>query len=135
MSNVNEHVRLRKAMLRAKLTEMRGQIRHDVQELKDDLNPLKTAGHMIKNMLKPKSESELTGSPILNFGLDTGLSMLVNRIIPGAGKRTVRAVAPIVIKNVATHVVPKARSTASRFLRWVADKTDGKNNKGSATNV
>lgn len=130
MNNINESLRQRKAVLRAKLTETRGLIRHDISELKDDLNPLKTAGHLIKNMLKPGPEGQLTNSSLLNFGLDTGLSMLVNRIIPGAGKRTVRAIAPVLIKNVATHVVPQARSTAAKFLRWVADKTDGKETHG-----
>ena len=130
MNNINESLRQRKAVLRAKLTETRGLIRHDISELKDDLNPLKTAGHLIKNMLKPGPEGQLTNSSLLNFGLDTGLSMLVNRIIPGAGKRTVRAIAPVLIKNGATHVVPQARSTAAKFLRWVADKTDGKEAHG-----
>lgn len=123
MNNINEKVRQRKAALRARLSETRGLIRQDIRDLKEDLNPLQTAGRVVKNLLTPNATEASAGSPLLKFGVNTGLSMLAGRILPGIGPKAVRAVAPLLIDNVATHVAPKARKTAARFLRWVADKT------------
>lgn len=123
MNNINEKVRLRKAALRTRLAETRGLIRQDLRDLKEDLNPLQTAGRVVKNLLTPDSTEASSGSPLLKIGVNTGLSVLAGRILPGIGPKAVRAVAPLLIDNVATHVAPKARKTAARFLRWVADKT------------
>lgn len=119
----NQALRYRKAELQAKIRQTRSIIRQDIQDLKDDLNPFKAAGHMVKNMLKPSPDGQMTNSGVLNFGLDTGISMLVNRILPG-GRNVAKVIAPMLLKNLATHVIPKARDKAEEFLRWVAERTD-----------
>lgn len=121
---VHQHLRHRKAELRAKITQTRALIRQDVNDLKEDLNPIRAAGHVIKNMLQPSEDGQMTNSGVLNFGIDTGISMLVNRFIPG-GRNAAKIIAPVLLKNLATHVVPTAREKAEQFLHWIADKTDG----------
>lgn len=119
----NQQLRHRKAEIKAQIARKRALIRQDFQELKEDLNPFRAAGQMVKNMLQPGDDGQMTNSGVLNFGIDTGISMLINRFIPG-GRNAARVIAPVLMKNLATHVVPQAREKAEQFLRWVAEKTE-----------
>ena len=122
MDNTTE-IQQRKAFLKAQIEQSRAQIREDVRELKEDFNPFRTAGHLIVNMLKPTPEARLTSSDLVNFGLDTGISMAINRFVPGANTRVVRVIAPVLLKNLALHLVPQSRQVAVHFLEWVVAKT------------
>jgi hypothetical protein len=116
----------RKAQIKAKLEQSRLLIRNDVNDLKEDLNPLQAAGNLVKQMLNPAPAAQLTNSGIVNFTIDTGISILINRFLPGANKNLVQVVAPVLVKNLASNVVPKLRKTAETALEWVVEKTNKK---------
>lgn len=122
MDNLNS-LEQRRSQLKSKLEQNRAFIRDDIKELKEDINPLRTAGNIVKNMLNPAGSARLTDSNVLNFGLDTGISFLVNRFIPGTGHNVARVLGPVLIKNLTSHVVPKLRDTSVTFLEWVVEKT------------
>ena len=113
----------RKKLMQQKLERSKKLIQEDLRDIKEDLNPLRTVGNLVGRMLKPASEAQLTESPILNFGLDTGISLLASRLIPGLNLNTAQVIAPVLVKNMATHASPHLRRAAVSFLEWVVEKT------------
>lgn len=116
----------RKAAIQARLEQSRTLIRQDLNDLREDLNPLKSVGKLIGNMLQPAPDAQFSDSGLLNFGVDTGISLLANRFIPPHSRNLVTLVAPVLVKNLITHVGPQLQSAAEKALQWVVEKTEEK---------
>lgn len=117
------YLQQRKAAIRARLDHSRTLIRQDINDLREDLNPLKNIGQLVGNMLRPAQDAQISESGILNFGVDTGISLLVNRFIPAHSRNIVTLIAPILLKNLMTHFGPQLKSAAEKALEWVVEKT------------
>lgn len=113
----------RKRLYELKLQQNKRLIQEDLREIREDLSPLRTVGNLVGRMLKPAPEARVTNSPVLNFGLDTGISLLATRLIPGLHPNTAQVIAPVLVKNLATHAGPPLRRAAISFLKWVVKKT------------
>jgi hypothetical protein len=113
----------RKKLLELKLQQNKRLIQEDLHEIREDLKPLRTVGNLIGRMLKPAPEAQITNSPIMNFGLDTGISLLATRLVPGLHPNTAQVIIPILIKNLATHAGPPLKRGVVKFLEWVVKKT------------
>jgi len=117
------YLQQRKAAIRERLDQSRTRIRQDIDDLREDLNPLKTIGHLVGNMLRPAPDARISESGILNFGVDTGISLLANRFLPVHSRSIVTLLAPVLVKNLMTHLMPRLQSAAEKALEWVVEKT------------
>lgn len=117
------YLQQRKSAIQARLEHSRTLIRQDLNDLREDLNPLKTIGQLVGNMLQPAPDAQISESGILNFGVDAGISLLINRFIPAHSRNIATLVAPVLLKNLITHFGPQLQSAAEKALVWVAEKT------------
>lgn len=113
----------RKKLLELKLQQSKRLIQDDLREIREDLRPLRTVGNLIGRMFKPAPEAQMTNSPIMNFGLDTGISLLATRLVPGLHPNTAQVIVPVLVKNLATHAGPPLKRAVVNFLEWVVEKT------------
>ena len=117
------YLQQRKAAIRARMDHSRTLIRQDINDLREELNPLKTIGQLVGSMLQPAPDAKISDSGILNFGVDTGISLLINRFIPAHSRNIATVLAPVLVKNLMTHFGPQLRSAAEKALEWVVEKT------------
>lgn len=125
MKNEHAHfdVQARKQALKARLSVLETSIRKDISDLRDDLRPLKQIGSFVKNMLMPEPSGSASAGA-LGFVAETGLNIALNQFLPGKNLHGLRTVAPVLLKNLASHALPKAKSGLEKMLAWVAEKTE-----------
>ncbi len=114
-----ENLRARKEALKLKLASDKALILQDLEDLKVDINPLKIAGKLVRNFLKPSDE---TGNKsLLEVGFDTAVNVAVGQILPFP---KLAALAPSLLKNAFRQVEKPAKTGLLKALKWVAKKTE-----------
>ncbi|MDQ6610659.1 MAG: hypothetical protein M3Y85_12650 [Bacteroidota bacterium] len=91
-------------------------IKDDIAGIKDGLNPVKRVVHTVKNLF-----SRDDNGPLLNFGLNFGLDVVVKKLLLGRASWITKVVVPYVIKNYASHLITEDQrknvaKTVSKFL-------------------
>lgn len=102
--------------LQAQLQSYKSLIGEDIDGIKSGLNPFKKAAGTVKNLFTRDDNG-----PLLNFGLNFGLDVLVRRILLGRAGWLTKVVVPYLIKNYASHLFTENQrrgvaKTVSNFL-------------------
>lgn len=113
------NLRARKEALKLKLASDKALVLQDLEDLKVDINPLKFAGKLVRNFLKPSDETGNKG--ILEVGFDTAVNLAVGQILPFP---KLAALAPSLLKNAFKQVEKPATKGLLKALKWVAKKTE-----------
>ncbi len=122
--NYADDLQAEKRALELELMQSEYLIRQDLKDIKSDVSPFGKVGGIVKNLLFPATNVKLTGSNVVNLGLDAGLNLLSKRLITNPYLVGLRVLVPVVAKTLATHAVPKAKSGLIGFLEWVVEKTE-----------
>ena len=79
-------------------------IRQDFIGIKNGLMPLNNVTRIFKNI----TTRDKTG-PLINFGLDFGIDLLIRRVLLAKAGWFARIVVPYVIKNYMSHIISEER--------------------------
>lgn len=138
----------RKAALRAKLDVIEGQFRQDLQDLRDDLNPVKRVKKAVTNFINPVANSvqatiatkgpvtrriaafadtevgDIAKAGIANMALRSGINVVGRMLLPGWKWKVARMLIPIATRQSATQqLVPAAKRGLISVLEWVEERT------------
>lgn len=91
-------------------------MKEDIAGIKSGLNPIKRTAYMVKNLFTRDDNG-----PLLNFGVNFGLDVVLRRIILGRASWVTKVVVPYLVKNYASHLITEDQRKAvgksvSRFL-------------------
>jgi hypothetical protein len=107
-----EEARL-KEILRVKRT----QIKQDIQELKEEINPVIKVARVIGKILVPEDQKHIVAKAGTNITID----WLAKKLFPKSSF-LMQSVLPLMIKNYTSHYVDKAVDTAAPALRKLGNK-------------
>ena len=103
-------------------------IKEDIAGLKESLKPV---GNVMKVVSKFTTRDQ-TG-PVLNFGLDFGVDLLVRRILLARAGWLTRIVIPYIVKNYSSHLInEEKRARLSKKIQDIFKKIRPKTDKASA---
>ena len=93
--------------LTLQLTLHKSLIKEDIAGIKERLNTFKRIAANIRGMF-----SRGDNGPLLNFGLNFGIDVLIRKILLGRAGWITKIVVPYVIKNYASHLVNETQRKA-----------------------
>lgn len=109
--------------LQAQLSSYKDIIKQDIDGIKEGLNPFKRVAKTIKGLFTRDDNG-----PLVNFGLNFGLDVLVRKIILGRANWITKVVVPYVIKNYASHLITDeqrkniSKSVGKFFAKFMSKK-------------
>ena len=109
--------------LQAQLSSYKDIIKQDIAGIKEGLNPFKKVAKTIKGLFTRDDNG-----PLVNFGLNFGLDVLVRRVLLGRANWIAKVVVPYVIKNYASHLITEeqrkniTKTVAKFFSRFIKKK-------------
>jgi len=91
-------------------------IKEDITGIRQGLNPLKRGAKMVKGLF-----SRDDNGPLLNFGLNFGMDVLLRRILLGRAGWVTKVMVPYLVKNYASHLITEDQrknvgKTVSKFI-------------------
>lgn len=107
-----EELKVEEQRLRALLEVQRERIREDVQELKEELDPLISVAKFIGKAAMRDS----THHPAVRAGANLTIDWLTRKVLPRSNF-LLNLLVPKVVKNYASHYIDKAVDTAAPALR------------------
>jgi hypothetical protein len=112
-----EELKAEEARLKELLLIKRGQIRQDIQELKEEISPVLKVAKVIGKMLSPDEQKHVVAKAGTNMTID----WLAKKIFPKSGF-LLQMLLPRLVKNYTSHYVDKAVDTAAPALRKFGTK-------------
>lgn len=109
--------------LLALLYSHKGNIRDSFAAVKEGLNPIKQAVHTVKKLF-----SRDKSNPMMKFGVDFGVDVLIRRLILAKAGWFTKIVVPFFVRNYSTHFVNEYKN--SRLVQKI--KSFFKRNKDEA---
>lgn len=108
--------------LTVQLRSYKDLIKEDIAGVKAGLNPVKRSMKFVKNIFTRDDNG-----PLLNFGLNFGLDVLLRRVLLGRASWVTKVMVPYVIKNYASHLITEDQrravgKTVSKFISKVLMK-------------
>lgn len=108
--------------LTVQLRSYKGVIKEDINGIKQGLNPLKRGAAVVKNLFSREDKG-----PLLNFGLNFGMDVLLRKVLLGRASWIAKVVVPYLVKNYASHLITEDQRKAvgksvSKFLAKVMMK-------------
>lgn len=86
--------------LKAQLGSYQTLIKADIAALKEGLNPVKRVANTVRGLF-----TRGDNGPLLNFGLNFGLDVLLRKVLLARANWITKVVVPYVIKNYASHLI------------------------------
>jgi hypothetical protein len=103
-------------------------LREDIAGLKESLKPV---GNVMKVMGKITTRDN-TG-PILNFGLDFGVDLIIRRILLARAGWLTKIVIPFIVKNYSSHIInEEKRARLTKKIQDIFKKIRPKSSKATA---
>lgn len=93
--------------LTAEMHSYKELIKEDIAELKKGLNPVKRGVQVVKNLF-----SRGDNGPLLNFGLNFGLDVMLRRVLLGRASWVTKVMVPYLVKNYASHLITEDQRKA-----------------------
>jgi hypothetical protein len=110
------------------LKSQEGLIKQDLVTLKEGLKPARKAMGILSKM----ATRDHTG-PLVNFGLDFGVDVLIRRILLARAGWFTKIVIPFVVKNYSSHIITEEqRSKLAKKIRSIFNKIRPKPDKKTA---
>ncbi|MGV3656826.1 MAG: hypothetical protein ACO1NX_02695 [Chitinophagaceae bacterium] len=103
----NEDLELEKARLTALLKNHEEAIRYDMAGVREGLKPVNTAVKFINKMATRDNTT-----PVMNFGLEMGIDLLVRRFILRRAGWVTKIVVPYLVKNYSSHIIGEEKREA-----------------------
>jgi hypothetical protein len=108
--------------LTVQMHSYRDLIKEDIAGIKQGLNPIKRGAKVVKGLF-----SRDDNGPLLNFGLNFGMDVVLRRILLGRASWIAKVVVPYVVKNYASHLITEDQRKAvgknvSKFLSKILMK-------------
>lgn len=108
--------------LTAQLRSYKDLIKEDIAGVKAGLNPLKRGVHIARNLF-----TRGDNGPLLNFGLNFGLDVMLRRVLLGRAGWITKVMVPYLVKNYASHLITEDQrravgQTVSNFISKVLMK-------------
>jgi hypothetical protein len=98
--------------LTIQLGSCKGLIKEDIAGIKSGLNPVKQVVRTAKSLF-----TRGDNGPLLNFGLNFGLDVVVKRLLLGRASWITKVVVPYAIKNYASHLITEdQRKTVAKSV-------------------
>ena len=119
--------------LNAQLDLYKGFIKDDIAGLKLALNPFKRIAANIRGLF-----SRGDNGPLVNFGLNFGIDVLVRKLLLARAGWLAKIVVPYVAKNYASNLVSEDQrkaitKTVGKFVSKILSKKKARTNTGSPT--
>lgn len=112
-------------LMQIKMQEVK--IKEDLAGLKESLKPV---GNVLKVVSKLTTRDQ-TG-PILNFGLDFGVDLLIRRILLARAGWLTKIVIPYIVKNYSSHLInEEKRARLSKKIQDIFKKIRPKTDKAT----
>lgn len=112
-------------LMHIKMQEVK--IKEDLAGLKESLKPV---GNVLKVVSKLTTRDQ-TG-PILNFGLDFGVDLLIRRILLARAGWLTKIVIPYIVKNYSSHLInEEKRARLSKKIQDIFKKIRPKTDKAT----
>lgn len=97
-------------------------IKEDIAGLKQGLNPVKRSVKMVKGLF-----SRGDNGPLLNFGLNFGMDVVLRRMLLGRAGWVTKVMVPYLVKNYASHLITEDQrkavgKTVSKFISKILMK-------------
>jgi hypothetical protein len=110
------------------LKSQEGMIKQDLVTLKEGLKPARKAMGILSKM----ATRDHTG-PLVNFGLDFGVDVLIRRILLARAGWFTKIVIPFVVKNYSSHIITEEqRSKLAKKIQSLFNKIRPKADKKTA---
>lgn len=108
--------------LTAQMHSCKDLIKQDITRIKEGLNPVKRGAKVVKNLFSREDKG-----PLLNFGLNFGLDVLLRRTLLGRAGWITKVMVPYLAKNYASHLITEDQRKAvgkslSKFISKVLMK-------------
>lgn len=102
--------------LQAQLESYKTVIAADISAVKDGINPVKRIKAMGRRVF-----TRGDNGPVLNFGLNFGIDLLIRRMLLARAGWVYRFLVPFVVKNYASHIVSEEdrEKITKSVKRWV----------------
>ena len=102
--------------LTAQLGSYKELIKADIAGIKQGLNPVKRVANTVKNLFTREDKG-----PLLNFGLNFGMDVVLRKILLGRAGWLTKVVVPYVVKNYASHLITEEQrknvaKSVSKFI-------------------
>lgn len=124
----NATLEARKAALKARLEVIETQLRQDLGDLRNEIDPGKQVMNLAKRFLSPSPGMQLVKSGVVNLALNTGMDLVGRMLLPGWKWKVARHVVPAVAPTL-RHTLESAgesgRKGLIKALEWVVQKTGG----------
>src|SRR5437764_13588801 len=82
-------------------------IKQDIAGIKKGLNPIKRGTKAVKNLFSRDDKG-----PLLNFGLNFGIDVLLRRTLLGRAGWITKVMVPYLVKNYASHLITEDQRKA-----------------------
>lgn len=108
--------------LTAQLSSYKELIKDDIAGIKEGLNPIKQITKTVRSLF-----TRGDNGPLLNFGMNFGLDVLMKKVLLGRASWITKVVVPYVIKNYASHLITEDQrknvaKTVSKFMTKILMK-------------
>lgn len=138
----------RKAALKAKLEVIEGQFRQDLQDLRDDLNPVKRVKKAVTNLVSPLTNSiqttmqtqgpatrriaafantelgDIAKASLRSAAFTTGMNVIGRTLLPGWKWRVARMLIPVATRQqTVQQLAPVAKKGLIAALEWIEKRT------------
>jgi hypothetical protein len=125
--NTYEDLLIEKQRLQELLRVQKEIIRQDLNEIKEELAPVKSAISFIG-----KFTTKGTGNPLVNGTMNTVIDLVVRKLVLGRAGWLTKLVVPLLVKNYTSHVIDENKDSIFRKLfSWFGGKkkTAGSNGR------
>jgi hypothetical protein len=94
-------------VLLSRLKTQEAQIRVDIAGVKEGLKPLGKAWNVVNKMATRDNTA-----PVLNFGMEMGIDLLIRRVLLARAGWFTKVVVPFLIKNYSSHIIGEEKREA-----------------------
>ena len=116
-----DDLRAERARLKNQLALSETRLKGGIQEIKEELNPVKNASNWVTERLTHRNKG------LLAAGVSLGIDQLIGKRLLKGAPLTLRLAVPFVMTRFAGHYVENNRTNAvEKFLTWVKQATDEK---------
>jgi len=108
--------------LTAQMHSYKELVKQDISSIKEGLNPIKRSAKMVKNLFSREDKG-----PLLNFGLNLGMDVVLRRMLLGRAGWVAKVMVPYLVKNYASHLITEDQrkavgKTVSKFISKILMK-------------